>query len=62
MPLIIVQLNDSGKEEEEEFHLLLMGSYFNIKSLPERSVSCAPRLPIRISEELARSIHVSVEM
>lgn len=37
MPLISVLLNDSGNEEEEEFHLLLMGSYFNIKSLPEHS-------------------------
>lgn len=35
VPLITVQLNDRGNEEEEEFHLLLMGSYFNIKSLPE---------------------------
>jgi len=32
--LIIALLNESRKEEEEEFDLLLMCSYFEIKSLP----------------------------
>lgn len=52
VPLITLQLNGSGNEEEEEFYLLLMGSYFNIKSLPEHSCELRSQMPISISEEL----------
>lgn len=60
VPLITLQLNGSGNEEEEEFYLLLMGSYFNIKSLPEHSCELCSQTAYQHLWGVSWWIHMSV--